>query len=512
MTDLIATLAREARQHPQRVVLVDARASLTLGELWQRVSALGEALQQAGLKPGDRMALIGANSPAWVQAWLAALAVGGVVVPLNPELRAADQAALVAHAEADFVFIDQPAQKVRALHTLIPEKQFVLCHPLEGISHLLLPEEATSVVPLAASIGGELACILYTSGTTGSPKGVMLSHDSLLQNALDVIDYLDLSEKDVALALLPFYYSFGNSILLTHLLAGARLVFGASLMYPEKMLALVAEHGVTGLYGVPSLFQMLLHKRLLADPRWASLRFVAQAGGAMSAVAADEIERALPGRSMFVMYGQTEATARISYLSPEFRRLCPDSVGWPMPDTCIQVRDEAQQLLPCGQVGQVWIRGPGVMLGYWRNPEATEQVLLNGWLNTGDMGELDQRGFLYIRGRRSDMLKVSGQRLHPQEVEAVICEMPGVEECAVDGVDDPVAGQVPRAFIVAAAGVELSERDVLRHCREQLAAWKIPRQIEMVHALPKTGSGKIQRHRLADMAINNQRKQSEGHA
>src|SRR5690606_33739069 len=212
-------------------------------------------------------------------------------------------------------------------------------------NHLLLPEEATSVVPLAASIGGELACILYTSGTTGSPKGVMLSHDSLLQNALDVIDYLDLSEKDVALALLPFYYSFGNSILLTHLLAGARLVFGASLMYPEKMLALVAEHGVTGLYGVPSLFQMLLHKRLLADPRWDSLRFVARAGGAMSAVAADEIERALPGRSVFVMYGQTEATARISYLSPEFRRLCPDSVGWPMPDPCIQVRDEAQQLL-----------------------------------------------------------------------------------------------------------------------------------------------------------------------
>lgn len=512
MTDLIAILAREARQHPDRVVLVDACASLTLGELWQRVSLLGQSLQQVGLGPGDRMALIGANSPAWVQAWLAALAVGAVVVPLNPELRTADQVALIAHAGADVVFIDQPEGKVRALHARIPDKQFVLARPIDGIRHVLLPSGTEPASPLVASVGGDLACILYTSGTTGSPKGVMLSHDSLLQNALDVVDYLGLSEDDAALALLPFYYSFGNSILLTHLLSGARLVFGASMMYPEQLLELVAGQGVTGLYGVPGLFQMLLKKRLLSDRRWDSLRFIAQAGGAMPAIVADDIERALPGRSIFVMYGQTEATARISYLAPEFRRLCPDSVGWPMPDTCIQIRDEAQRLLPAGEVGQVWVRGPGVMLGYWRNSEATKQVLVNGWLNTGDMGELDQRGFLYIRGRRTDMLKVSGQRLHPQEVEAVICELPGIEECAVDGMDDPVAGQVPRAFVVAAADAGITERDVLRHCREQLAGWKIPRKIEMVPALPKTGSGKIQRHRLAEIAGGHHRKLSEGHA
>ena len=512
MTDMIATLAREARQHPQRVVLVDACGSLTLGELWQRVSVLGEGFRRAGLQPGERLVLIGPNSAAWVQVWLAALAVGAVVVPLNPELRAADQAALIDHAGAGFVFIDQPEKKVRTLHAMLPTRQFVLSQPLDGIDSLLLSANAGPVAPLTASVGGELACILYTSGTTGAPKGVMLSHDGLLQNALDVVDYLELTEQDVALALLPFYYSFGHSILLTHLLAGARLVFGASMMYPERMLELVTEHGVSGLYGVPGLFRMLLQKRLLTDPRWHSLRFVAQAGGAMPAIVANEIERSLPGRSLFVMYGQTEATARISYLSPEFRCLCPDSVGWPMPDTCIQIRDDAQQLLPCGHVGQIWVRGPGVMLGYWRNSEATDQVLVNGWLNTGDMGELDSRGFLYIRGRRTDMLKVSGQRLHPQEVEAVICEIHGVEECAVDGMDDPLAGQVPRAFVVAAAGADITAPDILRYCREQLAAWKIPRQIEMVRALPKTGSGKVQRHRLSDMAANNQRKLSEGHA
>lgn len=513
MTDLIATLAREARQYPDRIMLVDAAGAVTLGELWQRVSALGVAMQSAGVRPGERVALVGGNTPAWVQVWLASLAVGAVVVPLNPELRAADLAALISHAGARWAFVDLPGRRADDVRERLDGVGLLQRDGVTSEMCISLADLPPASTAMSVSAGGELAAILYTSGTTGAPKGVMLGHEGLLQNALDVIDYLSLDEGDVSLALLPFYYSFGNSILLTHLLAGARLVFGATLMYPEKMLALVDEHKVTGLYGVPGLFQLLLQRNLLADARWQSLRYVAQAGGPLSAPAADAIERSLPGTPVFIMYGQTEATARISYLSPEYRRLHPDSVGWPMPDTCIQIRDDQQQLLPSGEVGHVWVRGPGVMLGYWRNQQATAQVLVDGWLDTGDMGELDAGGFLYIRGRRSDMLKVSGQRLHPQEVEAVICEIADVSECAVDGVDDPLAGQVPRAFIVPRAGCEISPMAVLRYCREQLAAWKVPRHIEIVDALPKTGSGKIQRHLLAD-TINKPKQQSlsEGHA
>ena len=152
------------------------------------------------------------------------------------------------------------------------------------------------------------------------------------------------------------------------------------------------------------------------------------------------------------------------------------------------------------------------MQGYWRNAQATAAALVDGWLNTGDMGELDARGFLYIRGRRSDMLKVSGQRLHPQEVEAVIAELPQVAECAVDGVEDEVLGQVPRAFVVLRAGQTLTDMELMKHCREQLASWKVPRIVEMLTALPKTGSGKIQRHLLSEFLSCEKEKRKEGYA
>lgn len=512
MMNAVAMLANEAKRHPDRVQLVDGDARITLGQLWQSASALSSALQQAGVKSGDRIAIVGANSPQWVQVYLGVLVAGAVAVPLNPELRAQDIAALIRHSGARFAFVDVNSKLNEALLVELPEIIWLVkagCFSEHCIDLNTLPQNDSLNMP---GIATDLACILYTSGTTGAPKGVMLGHEGLLQNALDVSEYLQLSPQDASLAILPFYYSFGNSVLLTHLISGSRLVFGASLMYPERLLALVEQEKITGLSGVPSLFALLSQRELLSDPRWQSLRYVAQAGGALASALADNIQRFLVGRQLFVMYGQTEATARISYLPPEYQSEKRGSVGWPLPDTAIQIRDESGKILAAGEVGYVWVRGPGVMQGYWRNAQATAEVLVDGWLNTGDMGELDFRGFLYIRGRRSDMLKVSGQRLHPQEVEAVIAELPQVAECAVDGVEDTVLGQVPRAFVVLKAGEALTDMELMKHCRAQLAGWKVPRTVEMLTALPKTGSGKIQRHLLSEVLSCEREKLKEGHA
>ena len=512
MMNAVAMLANEAKRHPDRVQLVDGDARITLGQLWQRVSELSNALQEAGVRSGDRVAIIGANSPQWVQVYLGVLASGAVAVPLNPELRAQNIAELIRHSGARFAFADVNAKLSNALLVELPEVVWLVkqeCFSEHCIALSALPLESSLDV---SGIATDLACILYTSGTTGAPKGVMLGHDGLLQNALDVSEYLQLSPNDTSLAILPFYYSFGNSVLMTHLLSGSRLVFGASLMYPERMLTLVEQEKVTGLSGVPSLFTLLLQRDLLSDSRWQSLRYVAQAGGALATTVAENIRRLLVGRQVFVMYGQTEATARITYLPPEYQVERSGSVGWPLPDTAIQIRDEKGNTLAAGEVGYVWVRGPGVMQGYWRNEKATAATLVDGWLNTGDMGELDARGFLYIRGRRSDMLKVSGQRLHPQEVEEVIAELPQVAECAVDGVEDAVLGQVPRAFVVLKTGQTLSDMELMKHCRAQLAGWKVPRTIEVIAALPKTGSGKIQRHLLSEVLSCEKEKLKEGHA
>jgi long-chain acyl-CoA synthetase len=499
MSDLIATLAMHVQHDPDRVALVDGDEKVTLSQLWQKVRALAFVLSNAGVKHGDRVAIIGPNTQEWVQVYLAAMASGAVAVPLNPDLRPGDLSALIKHAGANVVFVDISVGVMDKLAAQLPDVMWLTKQKRFTEHCVALSEIEQEFAPEISGALTDLGCILYTSGTSGAPKGVMLSHVSILQNALDVADYLQLSGTDVSLALLPFYYSFGNSVLVTHLLSGSRLVFGASLMYPEKLMALVDAEGVTGLAGVPTLFQLLLKRDLLSDIRWRSLRYVAQAGGALSASTAERLSAALPWCRIFVMYGQTEATARICYLSPEYLLEKPGSVGWPLPDTCVQIRDEVGDPLSAGEVGQIWVRGPGLMLGYWRNKQATDKVLVDGWLCTGDMGEMDGRGFLYIRGRRSDMLKVSGQRLHPQEIEAVINELPEVAECAVDGVDDDVVGQVPRVFVVLKPGAELADQALLRYCRSQLVGWKVPRYVEVIGALPKTGSGKIQRNLLSGL-------------
>ncbi len=503
MNNLIGALLQRARRTPEQVVLVHGERRVRLAELTGRMCALAAMLRQSGLRGGDCVALVGGNSIEWVEVYLATLAAGGVAVPLNPELRPTDLRALIEHAGARHVYCDSHNRVAKPLMALVRNVVWLVDDADAAAEAIVLPQVHANEPVNSWCAESDLAMILYTSGTTGAPKGVMLGHDSVLQNALDVSEYLELTETDVTLALLPFYYSFGNSVLVTHLLSGARLLFGASFMYPEKMMQEVEAEGVTGLSGVPSMFQLLLQRDLLSDPRWHALRYVAQAGGAMSSALLSRVMTSLPRCKVFVMYGQTEATARICYLPPEYIAQKPNSVGWPMPDTCIQIRDENNQPLPAGQQGLVWVRGPGLMRGYWRDTAATDRVLVDGWLNTGDYGELDRFGFLYIHGRRSDMLKVNGQRLHPQEIEAVINEMPEVAECAVDGVDDDVMGQVPRAFVVLKQGESLSQQALMHYCRSQLAGWKVPRTVVIIDALPKTGSGKVQRHRLNECCINN---------
>lgn len=502
MSELVQALERCAHEHPDHVVLVEGERRTQWRTLWRDASTLAHTLKERGLQPGARVALVGQNSSRWVQVWLATLIADGVVVPLNPELRASDLAAQVRHADARFVFADLDQCAEKALADELPGVTWLLGARDSDAGTMTVGGLSSLPRGTPDSLERRLGCILYTSGTTGAPKGVMLSRDSMLANGRAVVDYLGLDHRDASLALLPFYYSFGHSVLLTHLLSGARLVFGASLMFPEKMMALVAREHVTGLSGVPTMFQLLRQRQLFGDSRWASLRYVAQAGGKLPRPVVETLRSDWPEVSLYLMYGQTEATARISYLPPELADRHPDSAGKPLPDTEIEIRDEDGHEVSAGETGYIHVRGPGVMLGYWKDPEATERVLTaDGWLKTGDMGRVDESGLLYIQGRRSDMLKINGQRVHPQELEAVISELPQVSECAVDGVEDKVQGQIPRAFVVVRHGCQLDGPAIQRHCRAQLASWKIPRRIEIVEHLPRTVSGKVQRHRLKELVV-----------
>jgi acyl-CoA synthetase (AMP-forming)/AMP-acid ligase II len=302
--------------------------------------------------------------------------------------------------------------------------------------------------------------------------------------------------EDSIVTVLPFYYSYGNSVLHSHLQVGARLILEANLVYPHAVVETIAKRRSTGFAGVPSTFALLLSRVKLDQHDLSSLRYVTQAGGPMSPALTEKLCAALPRTEVIVMYGQTEATARLTYLPPADLRRKSGSVGVAIPGVQIEVRREDGQRAAVDEVGEVWARGPNIMIGYWRDADATGAVLRDGWLKTGDMGSLDADGYLYLKGRRSDIIKVGANRIHPREVEEAIAEIPGVQEAAAVGVDDEMLGQVIKVFVVPTQQAALTAMQVQAHCRARLASYKVPKFVEFVDSLPKTASGKVRRAEL----------------
>ena len=501
LPDRVAAVARAA---PERIAFVDGERRIGYGEFWRQCHAFASALRARGLGQGDRVAVLLPNrieaAVAVYGCWLA----GGIAVPLNAQARARDFEPWLRHSGAAHLVHEAGNGDVAAALAALdaPPVAWAL-QPHRAIQCDMAevgPEPGnreTREVQAATP-----ALILYTSGTTGAPKGVTLSHGNLLANAQAVVDYLALEASDSVLGLLPFYYAYGASVLHTHLLAGARLVLAPNLLFPHLLMELVARERITGLSGVPSTFALLLDRVELSGYELSSLRYLTQAGGAMSPALTRRLRAALPRPKLFVMYGQTEATSRLTWLPPERLDDKPGSVGIPLDGVSLRIVREDGQEAPTGTEGEVHARGPNVMQGYWNAPEATAAVLRDGWLRTGDLGRLDADGFLYLAGRRSDMIKTGAHRVHPCDVEEVIAEIAGVIDSAVVGIDDDTLGQVVKAFVVMDPPLRddaLGRTDmaIRAHCRARLAPYKIPRHIEFVDALPRTASGKVRRVALS---------------
>jgi acyl-CoA synthetase (AMP-forming)/AMP-acid ligase II len=258
----------------------------------------------------------------------------------------------------------------------------------------------------------------------------------------------------------------------------------------------MAQEGITGFSGVPSTFALLLNRVKLSDYDLSRVCYMTQAGGAMSPAHIKRLTEELPHVNLFVMYGQTEATARIAYLPPEQLKAKVGAVGIAIPGVTMELRDEHGMPVAPGKTGEIWVRGENIMLGYWNSPEATASALHDGWLKTGDLAQQDSDGYFFIQGRRSDMIKAGAHRISPQEIEEAILELDGVAEVAVVGVPDEIMGETIKAVVVPRAGYELEPRAVQAHCHGRLASYKVPKRVEFVAELPKTSSGKIKRFQL----------------
>lgn len=496
MHTLPASVRDVAARTPLAPAMVDGEQRITYAGFWQASNAFAAWLRDDGLQRGDRVALILPNSIGTAVALYGIWLAGGIAVPLNAQARARDLAPWLTHAGATRVIhVEGHADALAAMDASDANIRRIGLQLLRDLT--TLPRNVDDDVH-AGDVPelSDAALIVYTSGTTGAPKGVTLSHANLASNAAAVVSYLGLGTGDSVLSILPFYYVYGASVLHTHLVSGACVHLAENLLFPHLIVEYLQQQDITGFSGVPSTFALLLDRVALADYPLPRLRYLTQAGGAMGSTLTGRLRTALPRQALFVMYGQTEATSRLTWLPPERLDDKAGSVGIPIDGVRLRIVREDGTPADPGETGQVHAQGPGTMLGYWRDPEATARTLHDGWLATGDIGHLDDDGFLFLEGRRSDMIKTGAHRVYPGDIEEAIAELQGVSGVAVVGVDDDTLGQVVKAYVVADPVQPPSVDAIKRHCRARLAAYKIPRQIEFIATLPLTASGKIRRAAL----------------
>lgn len=501
---LVDYLKRSVEQRPDAEAVVHRSRRVSYGQLWHDVCALATFMKERGLRPGDRVAILLENSPEYIAAYYGALMAGGVAVALNTAAKARDLANWLTHSGASWLIADATHPELGEISGAADLKlSFIYVGGAGPMAKNasdwddIIGNAVHLPDPLCAFAQDSVAAIIYTSGTTGRPKGVTLSHRNLVSNVDSILAYLELTCGDRCLNILPFYYSYGASVLHTHLAVGATLVLEGSMVYLHNVMTQMQVERITGFYGVPSTYALILSRTKLSNYDLRSLRYMTQAGGPMAPVHIKRLREEIPHVRFIVMYGQTEATARLSYLPAEMLERKLGSAGIPIPNVQLEIRDEQGNQVPRGTVGEIYAYGPNIMNGYWRDPTATGEVIKEGWLKTGDIAYMDDDGYIFIQGRESDIIKSGGHRIAPNDIEEAIAELAGVSEVAVIGVDDEILGQTIKAIIVLRPGADVTAMAVKAHCLRRLPVYKIPKFIEFKDNLPRTASGKIRRFLLA---------------
>lgn len=510
---LIKLFYDSVKKVPNKDAIIHGKRTVNYEQLWKQSCSIANYLIKNKLKTGDRVAILLENSPEYAAVYYGILLAGGAVVGLNSDAKSRDIANWIIHSESIFIFANSRHRELEKIKELIPCDVVTIIeigdiNDDSGLWRNIKPNMGVDfsmpdVLSHKFDASRQLASIIYTSGTTGRPKGVMLSHFNLYSNMKSILSYLKLTESDSIVNILPFYYSYGNSILHTHLAVGGTLILANSMLYPQQILSLMEEKRVSGFSGVPSTYNILLSRTRINSFDLSPLRYMTQAGGAMAPSSIERVMQVLPKVKFYVMYGQTEASARLSYLPPESLIDKNGSIGIPIYGVSLAVKDENKSIAKPGETGEIYAYGDNIMLGYWKDPEQTLSVLHEGWLKTGDLGYKDEDGYLYLVGRSSDMIKSGAHRISPKDIEEVILELDEVEEVAVIAVPDEILGQAIKAVIVMCPGCVPDKKDIMKHCKANLAIYKMPKQIEFADELPKTASGKVRRFMLEESLGDN---------
>ena len=498
-------LEQSAKQFPDKVALIHNEVRATYSEINSKSNSIARFFLELGLKAGDRVALVLNNCLEYVVGYYGILKAGGVAVPINTDIKTEELNHFLEKIEPKVIIsssrfesllknIDLDAGGIRALILKDPRQNW------GNVTTRVFKWEAVVQDKNSKNLDifldeSALANIIFTSCSTGLPKGVMLSHRNIVSNTLAICDYLQLSEDDTQMVVLPFYYVMGQSLLNTHFAAGGTLVLNNKFAFTAALLKQMVAEEVTGFSGVPSTYAYLLHRSPLAGYRekLQSLRYCSQAGGHMARAMIEKLRKVLPDHTqIFIMYGATEAAARLTYLEPDRFEDKIDSIGKPVSGVCIRVVDKQGSEVPVGQTGELMAYGPNIMQGYWKDEAATKTALNNNGYRTGDIGYQDEEGYFYVVDRKDNILKVGGHKVNPLQIEDIILESNMVMEAAVVGLPDDLLGNRLVA-VVAPTNKDCSEIQLLRHCAIKLPKHKVPSEIRFVKSVPKNSVGKVDR-------------------
>ena len=498
-------IAGFAASQPDRTALILGASRVSYGELEKQVSAAMQVFDDFGLKAGDRIAYVGLNNSMFIAIMLAAMRTGLILAPLNWRQKAREIAYLLADSDARLVLADLGflATVAEANEAGVP----VVCS--NGAGEADLPARLAAIRCTVGAIGGDwnaASLMLYTSGTTGNPKGVQISERALALARLlerESGGFDDWGDSEVLLSPLPLFHIGGISWALCGLNRGGTVVFTTD-MSPTAMLDLCLAEGVTRTFMVPQLVRGLIAEMVERGLRVETLKGIHYGAAPMDPPL---LKRGMEqiGCRFLQYFGMTEMSGTISVLPPQDHDLSRPhllaSVGRALPGSAIEIRDPAGGVVPCGVGGEIWARGPTMMLGYANRPDLTAEAIVEGWYRTGDGGKLDENGFLFLTDRIRDMVVTGGENVYPAEVEAVLREHPAVADCAVYGLPDPAWGEKVCAAIEVRSGQSVTEGEVLAYVKNQIAGYKVPKQIDIVEALPRTASGKIQRGKVRQAAL-----------
>jgi long-chain acyl-CoA synthetase len=484
--NLASILTRSAEQNGDGIAvkLDDVELNYTVvNEGAKRVAGL---LQGKGVEPGDRVGVMLPNVPFFPSVYYGILRLGCIVVPMNVLLKERevqyyldDSGAKLVFAWHDFGEAAEPGAKAAGAEYV----------PVDPADFAQIVFQADPVEEVAEAAADDTAVILYTSGTTGQPKGAELTHSNLKRNAEVSSGLVDLSQDDVALGALPLFHSFGQTCTMNAVVAAGAMMTQLPRFDPDKALEIIERDKATIFQGVPTMYNAILHSEKRDDYDTSSLRACMSGGSAMPEELMRNFEQAFDTK-ILEGYGlsETSPVASFNHLDRERK---PGSIGTPIEGVEMKVVDDDGNEVPQGEIGEIVVKGHNVMKGYWQRPDATAEAIKDGWFHTGDMARVDEDGYFFIVDRKKELIIRGGYNVYPREVEEVLYEHPAVQEAAVIGVEDEKMGEEVGAAVVLKKGEEVSESDLRSFVKDQVASYKYPRKIWFADELPKGPTGKI---------------------